>query len=122
MKTDDVVLACRTAARPTRFCACSRAFIAGCALDCPNRLPRLALGLAADLRLDCHVSEEACPLNLVTPPARPPWLALGDALAMTLLLRKDFSRRTLRISSGGKLGKRFLRIEQLMHRGTQIRL
>src|SRR5438093_5254790 len=42
------------------------------------------LGQAADVALDCHVSEEACPMNLVPTASTTAALALGDALAMTL--------------------------------------
>src|SRR5205085_10188013 len=47
--------------------------------------------------------------------------ALGDALAMALLLRKGFKEEDFAfLHPGGKLGKRFLRIGDLMHGGEQI--
>ena len=83
--------------------------------------PGSPLGLAADITLDCQVSEEACPLNLVPTASTTAMLALGDALAMTLLVEKGFQPEDFaKIHPGGKLGKRFMRIEQLMHRGAQI--
>jgi arabinose-5-phosphate isomerase len=83
--------------------------------------PGSPLGLAADLTLDCHVSEEACPLNLVPTASTTAMLALGDALAMTLLVEKGFQPEDFAsLHPGGKLGKRFLRLEQLMTRGMQI--
>jgi arabinose-5-phosphate isomerase len=83
--------------------------------------PGSPLGLAADLTLDCHVSEEACPLNLVPTASTTAMLALGDALAMTLLVEKGFQPQDFaNLHPGGKLGKQFLRIEQLMTRGAQI--
>ena len=79
---------------------------------------RSTLGKAADAALDCHVSEEACPLNLVPTASTTAALALGDALAMTLLVAKGFSQQDFaNLHPGGKLGKRLMRVEQLMHGG-----
>jgi arabinose-5-phosphate isomerase len=74
------------------------------------------LGHAADVTLDCRVSEEACPMNLVPTASTTAALALGDALAMTLLVAKGFSQEHFAsLHPGGKLGKRLMRVEQLMH-------
>ena len=76
------------------------------------------LGRAADVALDCRVSEEACPLNLVPTASTTAALALGDALAMTLLVAKGFRQEDFaNLHPGGKLGKRLMRAEQLMHGG-----
>jgi arabinose-5-phosphate isomerase len=81
--------------------------------DCRSTLAR-----AADVALDCHVSEEACPLNLVPTASTTAALALGDALAMTLLVAKGFRQEDFAtLHPGGKLGKRLMRVEQLMHGG-----
>jgi len=78
------------------------------------------LGKAADVTLDCRVSEEACPLNLVPTASTTASLALGDALAMTLLVAKGFKQEDFAsLHPGGKLGKRLMRVEQLMHGGDQ---
>jgi arabinose-5-phosphate isomerase len=79
------------------------------------------LGTAAEVALDCGVSEEACPMNLVPTASTTAALALGDALAMTLLVAKgfreeDFAHR----HPGGKLGKRLMRVERLMNSGDRI--
>ena len=79
------------------------------------------LGRSAEVALDCGVSEEACPMNLVPTASTTAALALGDALAMTLLVAKgfreeDFAHR----HPGGKLGKRLMRVEQLMHGGDKL--
>ena len=93
----------------------------GARLIAMTGFPGSPLGLAADLTLDCHVSEEACPLNLVPTASTTAMLALGDALAMTLLVEKGFQAEDFaNLHPGGHLGKRFLRLEQLMHRGAQI--
>ncbi len=66
------------------------------------------------------VSEEACPLNLVPTASTTAALALGDALAMTLLVAKGFRQEDFaNLHPGGKLGKRLMRAEQLMHAGEQ---
>ena len=81
---------------------------------------RSTLGQAADVTLDCRVSEEACPMNLVPTASTTAGLALGDALAMTLLVAKGFSQAHFAsLHPGGKLGKRLMRVEQLMHGGNE---
>jgi arabinose-5-phosphate isomerase len=81
---------------------------------------RSTLGQAADVALDCHVSEEACPMNLVPTASTTAALALGDALAMTLFVAKGFRQEDFaNIHPGGKIGKRLMRVEQLMHAGEQ---
>lgn len=76
------------------------------------------LGSAADVVLECRVSEEACPLNLAPTASTTASLALGDALAMTLLVAKGFKQDDFaNLHPGGKLGKRLMRVEQLMHGG-----
>ena len=80
--------------------------------------PTSTLAQAADLTLDCHVAEEACPLNLVPTASTTAALALGDALAMTLLIEKGFRQEDFaNLHPGGKLGKRLMRVEALMHAG-----
>jgi arabinose-5-phosphate isomerase len=82
---------------------------------------RSTLAQAADVALDCRVSEEACPMNLVPTASTTAALALGDALAMTLSAAKGFSQEHFaNLHPGGKLGKRLMRVEQLMHRGDQV--
>jgi arabinose-5-phosphate isomerase len=79
------------------------------------------LGQAADVTIDCRVTEEACPLNLVPTASTTATLAIGDALAMTLLVRKGFRQEDFAgLHPGGKLGKRLMRVEQLMHAGQDL--
>jgi arabinose-5-phosphate isomerase len=83
--------------------------------------PGSTLGQAADVTLDCRVSEEACPLNLAPTASTTAALALGDAMAMALLVRKGFRQEDFaNLHPGGKLGKRLMRLEQLMHSGDQL--
>ena len=83
--------------------------------------PESALGQAADVTLDCRVDAEACPLNLVPTASTTAALALGDALAMTLLVTKGFREEDFaNLHPGGQLGKRLLRVERLMHTGDEV--
>ena len=78
--------------------------------------PRTTLAEAADVALDCSVTEEACPMNLVPTASTTAALALGDALAMTLLVQKGFHEEDFaNLHPGGKLGKKLMRVERLMH-------
>ena len=82
--------------------------------------PTSTLAQAADVSLDCSVIEEACPLNLVPTASTTAALALGDALAMTLLVEKGFRQEDFAsLHPGGKIGKRLMRVESLMHSGKQ---
>ena len=74
---------------------------------------RSTLAQAADVALDCSVSEEACPMNLVPTASTTAMLALGDALAMTVLVEKGFQPDDFaNLHPGGKLGKRLMRVER----------
>jgi len=78
------------------------------------------LAQSADVALDCSVAEEACPMNLVPTASTTAALAIGDALAMTLLVEKGFRQEDFaNLHPGGKLGKRLMRVEALMHCGKQ---
>jgi arabinose-5-phosphate isomerase len=83
-----------------------------------NRTSTLAR--AADVTLDCGIAAEACPMNLVPTASTTAALALGDALAMTLFVAKGFRQEDFaNIHPGGKIGKRLMRVDQLMHGGDQ---
>ncbi|MEO8257132.1 MAG: KpsF/GutQ family sugar-phosphate isomerase [Acidobacteriota bacterium] len=90
----------------------------GARLICITGTPGSTLARAADVSLDCSVIEEACPLNLVPTASTTAALALGDALAMTLLVEKGFRQEDFAsLHPGGKIGKRLMRVEALMHAG-----
>ncbi len=81
--------------------------------------PRSTLAQAADVVLDCSVNREACPLNLVPTASTTAALAIGDALAMMLLVEKGFREEDFAVlHPGGRLGKRLMRVEALMHAGA----
>jgi arabinose-5-phosphate isomerase len=83
--------------------------------------PTSTLAQAANVALDCSVSEEACPMNLVPTASTTAALAMGDALAMTVLVEKGFKPEDFaNLHPGGKLGKRLMRVEQLMSAGDAL--
>jgi arabinose-5-phosphate isomerase len=88
-----------------------------------NNGRRSTLAQEADVALDCSVDKEACSLNLAPTASSTTMLALGDALAVALSVRKGFKAEDFaNLHPGGKLGKRLARVEQLMHTGEQIPL
>jgi arabinose-5-phosphate isomerase len=85
--------------------------------------PASTLAQAADVALDCQITEEACPLNLIPTASTTAALAMGDALCMTLLVEKGFREEDFaKIHPGGKLGKKLMRVDQLMHHGLETPL
>jgi arabinose-5-phosphate isomerase len=81
--------------------------------------PASTLAKAADVTLDCSIAKEACPMNLVPTASTTAALAMGDALAMTLLVRKGFREdQFASLHPGGKLGRRLARVENVMHSGN----
>ena len=82
------------------------------------------LGQSGDVVLDTAVKEEACPLGLVPTASTTATLALGDALALALLVKRGFQEDDFALlHPGGSLGRKLLlRVEDLMHRGSEIPL
>jgi len=79
------------------------------------------LATASDVVLDCGVEREACGLNLAPTASTTAMLALGDALAVAVSLRKGFKAEDFaELHPGGKLGKRLARVGDLMHSGDNI--
>ena len=79
------------------------------------------LARRADVALDASVEQEACPLNLAPTTSTTVALAIGDALAMTLMEAKGFEAEDFAINHpAGRLGKRLtLRVGDLMHSGDE---
>ena len=83
--------------------------------------PESPLAKAADVHLDLGVRSEACPLNLAPTASTTASLALGDALALSVAVRKGFREEDFaRFHPGGKLGKKFLKVSDLMHTGAEM--
>lgn len=81
--------------------------------------PDSSLGRAAAVVLDCSVAEEACPMDLAPTTSTTVTLAMGDALAVALLLRKGFGPKDFaRLHPGGALGRKLtLRVGDVMVTG-----
>lgn len=83
--------------------------------------PQSTLARASDIALDCSVPAEACGLGLAPTASTTAMLALGDALAIAVSLKKGFRAEDFAaLHPGGKLGKRLARVDQLMHTGDAI--
>ena len=79
------------------------------------------LALASDVALDCSVPQEACGMGLAPTASTTAMLALGDALAIAVSLRKGFRADDFAdLHPGGKLGKKLARVRQLMHAGDAV--
>ncbi len=86
--------------------------------------PRSTLAKSGDVFLDISVKEEACPLGLAPTASTTATLAMGDALAVALLLERGFKEEDFALfHPGGALGKRLLlRVEDLMHGAGDVPL
>ena len=79
------------------------------------------LARSSDVALDVSVPAEACGMGLAPTASTTAMLALGDALAIAVSLRKGFRAEDFAdLHPGGKLGKRLARVRQLMHAGEAI--
>jgi arabinose-5-phosphate isomerase len=80
-----------------------------------------ALAQAAAVHLDARVSTEACPLGLAPTASTTAAQALGDALALALLDARGFSAQDfLRSHPAGALGKRLVRVREVMRQGEAL--
>jgi arabinose-5-phosphate isomerase len=83
--------------------------------------PRSTLAEASDVVLDVRVKEEACSLNLAPTASTTVAMAVGDALAVALLERRGFNHNDFAaLHPAGRLGKKLLRVENLMHSGDAL--
>jgi arabinose-5-phosphate isomerase len=79
------------------------------------------LATASDVVLDCGVEREACGMNLAPTASTTAMLALGDALAIAVSLRKGFKPEDFAdLHPGGKLGKKLAKVRELMHAGEAV--
>jgi len=83
--------------------------------------PRSPLAQSADVHLDVSIRAEACPLGLAPTASTTAALAMGDALGMALLELRGFTVEDYAVlHPGGHLGKKLLRVEDLMHTGDDV--
>lgn len=79
------------------------------------------LAQASDVVIDVSVREEACTLNLAPTASTTVAMAVGDALAVSLLERRGFKPDDFAaLHPAGRLGKKLLRVEHLMHSGDAV--
>jgi arabinose-5-phosphate isomerase len=78
------------------------------------------LGRQSDVAIDCSVEREVCPNNLAPTSSTLAAMAMGDALAVSLIRRRDFGPRDFaKFHPGGSLGRKLLtRVRDVMHKGT----
>jgi arabinose-5-phosphate isomerase len=82
---------------------------------------RSTIAAASDVAIDVSVKEEACSLNLAPTASTTATMAMGDALAIALLDRRGFSSGDFAaLHPGGRLGKKLLRAQDLMHSGEAM--
>jgi arabinose-5-phosphate isomerase len=83
--------------------------------------PKSTLGQASAVVINVQVSEEACSLNLAPTASTTVAMAVGDALAVALLERRGFQPDDFAaLHPAGRLGKKLLRVEHLMHAGDAL--
>jgi arabinose-5-phosphate isomerase len=79
------------------------------------------LAEASDVALDVSVREEACSLNLAPTASTTVAMAVGDALAVSLLERRGFRPDDFAaLHPAGRLGRKLLRVEHKMHAGDAL--
>jgi len=96
----------------------------GATLVCMSGSRTSTLAKSADVFLEISVKEEACPLGLAPTASTTATLAMGDALAVALLVQRGFKAEDFALfHPGGSLGKKLLlKVEDLMHTGNSIPL
>ncbi len=83
--------------------------------------PGSSIARAADMTLSVSISREACPLNLAPTASTTALLAVGDALAMALSEKRGFREEDFAaLHPGGELGKKFLKVKDLMRTGERV--
>jgi arabinose-5-phosphate isomerase len=83
--------------------------------------PGSTLTRQAEVALDVSIREEACPFGLAPTASTTATLAMGDALAMSLLERRGFTLEEFAVlHPGGRLGKKLLAVEDVMHTGGDV--
>lgn len=77
----------------------------------------------ANIVLHIPVTKEACPLNLAPTASTTATLALGDALAVVILNQRGFREEDFaRVHPAGSLGRKLLRVSDIMHQGENLPL
>ncbi len=122
--SDDVVLALSNSGESEEVCRLVPVFRRlGAKLIAVTGDERSTLGEAADVVLRLGRLREADPFGLAPSTSTTAMLALGDALALVLSRLKGFTREQFgRFHPGGSLGRRLMRVSEIMRRGNQLRI
>src|SRR5262249_18358635 len=84
-------------------------------------VPESSVGRAAEIVVSVAIPREACPLNLAPTASTTAMLAMGDALAMSISSQRGFRPEDFaRLHPSGSLGRRFLKVRDLMRTGDRI--
>ncbi|WP_457623673.1 KpsF/GutQ family sugar-phosphate isomerase [Persephonella sp.] len=79
------------------------------------------LSKESDIHLYLNIEKEACPLNLAPTSSSTATLALGDAIAVALLEMRGFTAEDFaRFHPGGSLGKKLMKVHEIMHTGDRL--
>lgn len=86
--------------------------------------PKSTLARASDVSLDISVKAEACPMGIVPTASTTATMAMGDAIAVSLLTKRGLNEKDFALfHPGGSIGKKFfVRVEDLMHTGPHLPL
>jgi arabinose-5-phosphate isomerase len=84
--------------------------------------PSSTLGKASDVSLDISVKEEACPMGIVPTASTTATMAMGDAIAVALLVKRGLNENDFAFfHPGGSIGKKlFIKVKDLMHTGEHL--
>jgi arabinose-5-phosphate isomerase len=83
--------------------------------------PESSAGRAAEIAISVAIPREACPLNLAPTASTTAMLAMGDALALSISERRGFQEEDFAaLHPGGSLGRRFLKVRDLMRTGDRV--
>lgn len=79
------------------------------------------LAQKSDVAIDIKIKREACPFNLAPTSSTTAILVLGDALAITLMELKGFTKEQFaKLHPGGLIGKRLKKVMDIMHSGEKV--
>jgi len=83
--------------------------------------PSSTLAQQSDIHLHTGISQEACPMDLIPTASTTAALAVGDALAIALVQVRGFKDADFAdLHPAGRLGRKVLRVESVMHSGNQL--
>jgi arabinose-5-phosphate isomerase len=84
--------------------------------------PRSTIAKTSDIALDISVKEEACPMGIIPTASTTATMALGDAVAVALLMKRGLDEKDFALfHPGGSIGKKFfIKVRDLMHTGDRL--